>query len=304
MDKAGTWIIGSEVPLEEPWRGIPKLVRLVSGAVRECLDAAPAIQAGDIPLLLCIAEEDRPGRLDGLLGPLFHGMQEALGVTFAEASRIFAEGRVGGAHALAHARSLIAGGGARCVIVAGVDSYLVGPTLSAYDQRNRVLTEDNSDGFIPGEAAGAVLVTAAGEAGALVCRGMGFAEEPAPVESDEPLRADGLVAAMKAAFAEAGAAMADMNYRIAGLGGEQYGFKEDALAVSRTLRESKEEFDIWHPADCIGETGAAALPCMLGVALAAARKGYAPGGTVLCHLGNDDGKRAALVLHAANGGAG
>ena len=62
----------------------------------------------------------------------------------------------------------------------------------------------------------------------------------------------------------------------------------------------KEEFDIWHPADCIGEVGAAALPCMLGVALFAARKAYAPGANILCHLGNDDGKRAALVLCPAS----
>ena len=64
----------------------------------------------------------------------------------------------------------------------------------------------------------------------------------------------------------------------------------------------KEEFDIWHPADCIGEVGAAALPCMLGVALYAMRKRYAPGPAVLAHLGNDDGKRVALVLAAREGG--
>jgi hypothetical protein len=40
---------------------------------------------------------------------------------------------------------------------------------------------------------------------------------------------------------------------------------------------------------------------MLGVALAAARRGYAPGPGVLCHLGDEDGARAALVLRAAGG---
>jgi 3-oxoacyl-[acyl-carrier-protein] synthase-1 len=37
---------------------------------------------------------------------------------------------------------------------------------------------------------------------------------------------------------------------------------------------------------------------MLGVALIAARKGYAAGDPVLAHSGNDDGRRAAIVLSA------
>jgi 3-oxoacyl-[acyl-carrier-protein] synthase-1 len=92
--------------------------------------------------------------------------------------------------------------------------------------------------------------------------------------------------------------MGDLDYRITDIGGEQYQFKEAALALSRLLRVRKEEFDIWHPADCIGEVGAASLPCMLGVVLYAAQKGYAPGPRPLAHLGNDDGKRVALALAA------
>ena len=29
--RGGEWIMGSEVPLDEPWRGIPKLARLLAG---------------------------------------------------------------------------------------------------------------------------------------------------------------------------------------------------------------------------------------------------------------------------------
>jgi 3-oxoacyl-[acyl-carrier-protein] synthase-1 len=35
MDKGGEWIIGSQVPLEQPWRGLAKLVRMVVPAIRE-----------------------------------------------------------------------------------------------------------------------------------------------------------------------------------------------------------------------------------------------------------------------------
>lgn len=305
IDRAGEWILGCEVPLEQPWRGQAKLAKLLAGALKECLDLVPDVAPTDVPLLLCLAEPDRPGRLDGLSNSLYDETTRELGASFHRDSQMLAQGRVGAAVALHRARQLLhrPKDAPRHVVVAGVDSFLIGPTLSAYEARDRLLTADNSNGFIPGEAAGAVLLGRpdAAKAGDLVCHGMGFAREDAAIEFEEPLRADGLAEAITAALGEAGLDLADLDYRMADLSGEQYGFKEAALVLSRVLRKRKHGFDIWHPADCIGEVGAAALPCMLGVALFAARKGYAPGPGVLCHLGNDDGKRAALVVKRAGG---
>jgi 3-oxoacyl-[acyl-carrier-protein] synthase I len=294
----GEWIIGSEVPLDEPWRGIAKLARLLAGPLRECLDQIPDVAPESIPVLLCVAEEDRPGRLEGLGNPLFYRACELLGVHFHDKSRVIAQGRVGGAVGLHHAGRLIYEGGFRHVIVAGVDSYLVGATLRAYDQRERLLTPENSNGFIPGEAGAALLVGPPGAGGGIVCLGMGFAMEKAMIESEEPLRADGMVAALQQALAAAGLTMAQIGYRLADISGEQYAFKEADLAVSRILRDRHEFQDLWHPADCIGDTGAAAVPSMLAVAFIAARKGYAAGDPVLAHSGNDDGRRAAIILRA------
>jgi 3-oxoacyl-[acyl-carrier-protein] synthase-1 len=296
--RGGEWIIGSEVPLEEPWRGIPKLARLLAGPLRECLDLVPDVPPESIPVLLCVAEEARPGRLERLGNPLFFQACELLGVRFHERSRVIGQGRVGGAVGLHHASRMIHEEDFTHVIVAGVDSYLVAGTLRAYDERERLLTPDKSNGFIPGEA-GAALLVGRPEAGkGIACLGMGFATERATIESEEPLRADGLTKAISQALAAASLTMGDLDYRITDIGGEQYQFKEAALALSRLLRVRKEEFDIWHPADCIGEVGAASLPCMLGVVLYAAQKGYAPGPRPLAHLGNDDGKRVALALAA------
>lgn len=300
MARGGEWIVGAEVPLEEPWRGVPRLARLLAGPLGECLSACSDVHPSTIPVLLCLAEEDRPGRLDGLGNPLFHEACALLGVRFHEASRLFPQGRVAGASALYTASRLIHEQGFARVIVAGVDTYLVAATLRAFDERDRLLTPANSNGFIPGEAGAAVLVGAAGEG--LAVRGMGFAVEQATIESEEPLRADGLTAAYRQALEAAGCEMHQIDYRIADISGEQYGFKEAALALAKTIRSRKEFQDIWHPADCIGETGAAALPCCLGVAYWAARKGYAPGPLVLAQASNDDGRRAALTLSAGGSG--
>ncbi|HRB82489.1 MAG TPA: hypothetical protein PK614_09555, partial [Nitrospira sp.] len=66
MDKGGEWIIGCSVPLAEPWRGRAKLLRLIVPAIQECLGSVKNISVNEIPLLLCLAEKTRPGRLDGL----------------------------------------------------------------------------------------------------------------------------------------------------------------------------------------------------------------------------------------------
>ena len=70
--------------------------------------------------------------------------------------------------------------------------------------------------------------------------------------------------------------------------------------MTRAMRVRKENFFLWHTADCVGETGAAAVPSALAYALAAALKNYAPGSGALCHFGNDAGERAALVIRSAD----
>jgi 3-oxoacyl-[acyl-carrier-protein] synthase I len=302
MDKGGEWIIGSQVPLDQPWRGLRKLVHMVVPAIRECLsqvkDATPEL----IPLLLCVAEKERPGRLEGLDDELFSDVQAELGLRFHPRSAVIARGRVAGGLAMIEARKLIHEERVPYCIIAGVDSYLIAATLAGYEGKNRLLTSQNSNGFIPGEA-GAAVVAGPQSPNSLVCLGIGTGQETATVESEEPLRAEGMVRACKAAFSEAGTSMADVDYRITGLNGEQYFFKEAGLVVARTLRVMKEQFEIWHPADCIGEVGAAMGPCVLSVALAATRKGYAPGPNPLCHLSGEDGDRVALMLTGRNGAA-
>jgi 3-oxoacyl-[acyl-carrier-protein] synthase-1 len=298
------WLIGCPVPLVEPWRGREKLVRMLTCAIRECVEGLPEWATNGLALLVCVAEPDRPGRLEGQDETLIVDLEERCGLRFHPASQIVAGGRVAGLEALERARALIADGVAGCV-VAGADSLLSPTTLADYEKRRRLLTKTNSDGFLPGEAAAAVLVRPPGDGGTgeLRCLGIGYGLETATIESGRPLRGEGLAQAFGAAIADAGVDWPSVDYQLSAVSGEQYGFKEAALAVSRTVRPVKHGFDLWHPSDCIGEVGAAIGPCLLAVAWAAARKGYAPGPGVLCHAANDDGRRAAAVLRWTSGNA-
>jgi 3-oxoacyl-[acyl-carrier-protein] synthase-1 len=309
MDDGGEWILGSQAPLGQSWRGITRLVKMAASAIQECLAQARDVNPAMIPLLLCVSEKERPGRTEGLEDQLLSSLEAELGVRFHSHSTVIARGRVAGGLALLRARELIQQERLPLCIIAGVDSYLTATTLSAYEQKRRLLTSLNGNGFIPGEAAAAILVGSSASLPAwthlhfsnLACLGIGTGWENAAIEAELPFRADGMVQAFKAALLEAGKTMGDVDYRITDINGEHYGFKEAVLAVTRTLRERKEELDLWHPADCIGEIGAAAGPCALGVALAAARKKYAPGRHVLCHFSADDGERIAMLLGSAGG---
>jgi 3-oxoacyl-[acyl-carrier-protein] synthase-1 len=306
MNTAGEWVIGCPVPLDQPWRGRAKLAHLAAPAIQECLSFAGSVQQEAIPLLLCVAEKDRPGRLEGLEEELLPEIQKLLGLRFHPRSSVLARGRVAGAVATDLARTLIHEERMPLCLVAGVDSFLVAATLNAYEAKSRLLTSDNSNGFIPGEAGAAVLLGPPSTAGRpeLRCLAIGFGQEKATVDSEEPLRADGLVEAYRAMRLDGGVTLDDADYRYTDCNGEQYGFKNDRLAFARTVRKLKARFDHMHPADCIGEVGAAVGPCVLGLALTAAQKGYAPGKGefsppgkgVLCHFSNDEGDRAAMLL--------
>lgn len=297
IDSGGEWIMAHQVELERPWRGLTKLAKMAALVIEEALQGLPRAQWVGLPLMLCVAEAERPGRLAGLDDELFLKIQRELNVTFAKASLVVTQGRVGVTVALKQARDLITQSGHARVLIAAADSLLSWPTLSHYEREGRLLTARNSNGFMPGEAAGALLIeAAAGGAGELVCSGIGFGREAAHLNSGEPLRADGLAQAIKSTLAEAGCAMHDMDYRITDVSGEQYYFKEAALALSRTLRRRKDAFDIWHPAESTGEVGATSGLAVIALAHAACRKTFSLGHNILAHMANDAGQRAALAL--------
>ncbi|WP_213958114.1 hypothetical protein [Variovorax sp. dw_954] len=297
IDIGGEWIMAHQVQLEQPWRGLTKLAKMAAMSIEEALQDVPRDEWGKLPLLLCVAEQERPGRAAGLDDRLFLQIQTELGVVFSAQSAVVAHGRVGVAVALALARALMAEVQVTRVLVAATDSLLSWPTLSHYQKEDRLLSPRNSNGFMPGEAAGALLVGRPHlRAGELVCTGIGFGREAAHIDSGEPLRADGLAQAIKASLKEAGCQVHDMDFRIADLSGEHYYFKEAALALSRTMRQRKEEFDIWHPAECTGEAGAASGVAVVATAQAACSKGYTLGPNVLAHWANDGGQRAAVAL--------
>jgi 3-oxoacyl-[acyl-carrier-protein] synthase-1 len=297
-DSTGEWIVASEVWFEQPWRGPEKLGRMLVSVIEESFGTDPGLVPAETPLIVCFSERERPGRLDDLNERALESAQRLLDFDMHPSSMTVSQGRVGGVVALREARKLLYEQQVPAVVIAGVDSYLSAQSLKVFEEKRRLLTADNSNGFIPGEGASAVIVKRPrpSDEPQLVLIGLGFGVEQATIESEKPLRADGLVQAIKESLSEARVEMGWLDFRITDVSGEQYSFKEASLAITRILRTKKEEFDIWHAADCVAETGAAAGPIALNIAWAANEKDYSKGKNILCHFANDDGKRAAVVL--------
>ncbi|ALV07117.1 beta-ketoacyl synthase N-terminal-like domain-containing protein [Roseateles depolymerans] len=296
--ESGTTLNVCRAPLRQWWHGIGKLGALAAAAVQDCASMAGITDLSAVPILLGCAEPTRPCPLAPLDSALLTAMYTELNAAPHPQSRLMPFGQVSGVAAFDIARDLLAKGLAQHCIVAGVDSYLHQQVMDAYLRDRRVLCESNSNGFIPGEAAGAVLLSLdMPQQPHLQILGWGGGRETGTINEDRPMTGRGMVTAMEAAFDRSRSDIYATHYTLNDLNGEHYKFKEATLAVSRLMRRQHEAplFDTWHPSEWIGEVGAAIVPCCLGYQLYTSVRGAVPGPQALGHFGADGGERAAYV---------
>src|SRR5579862_5893999 len=80
LDSRRRPIIGHRVPIGQPTRAQDRLVNMAALAIDECLAGVPRVDWAQIPLFLCVAERDRPGRMPGFDEQLFSDIQQELAV--------------------------------------------------------------------------------------------------------------------------------------------------------------------------------------------------------------------------------
>ena len=96
-----------QVLFDRPWRGLTKLTKMAVMAIEDCLASVSPVDWSRLPVLLCAAEQDRPGRVAGIDDRLLNDIANELGVTFGPESTLICLSRTSVAVALMHARDLI-----------------------------------------------------------------------------------------------------------------------------------------------------------------------------------------------------
>jgi 3-oxoacyl-[acyl-carrier-protein] synthase-1 len=305
---AGQYLSAGRPVLHQWSEGPATVATLTTLAVRACLEShtrATGRTVGKVLVIVLLSPVQRAHRWPDLNNVVLSAL--AAQFTLANGSGAFSIGSTGIIPALeVAAKALEQDAEMPCVIV-GAESFLRQAIVKHYIDAGRLLCGANSNGFIPGEAACAVLVARSGywHVPELALEGVGLAMDPSGAggNAQHPSTGNGLTDAIRQALTEAAIPFYAVNFSISDLNGERFKFKEATIAQARLDRPPPAgvpprpagHLDVWHPIEFLGEIGSAIFPCILGWAYEAGLKGYAAGEAALLHASEEDGARAAMV---------
>ena len=184
------------------------------------------------------------------------------------------------------------------IVIVAFDSWLNVTSISRGLAANRLQVSEVVDGFIPGEAASAIVVSASQpeETQSLRIAGVGIALEEAHFDAEESCTGVGLSTAMKMALDSAAIETHQTNLRIANLTGEEYFFDESAFAWGRVLRKHlPPTYRLEVPASVLGEVGTAFGPLAIGYTLSLAKSGRSAGPNAMIQLSTSSEKRGVVI---------
>lgn len=260
-------------------RGHERLASFLYLAIEECfLNAGVPVPCPYlIPILLVLGEAERYGRTDDLVACCQNAYASLLSGSNKTPFYRAEIGCVGTIDALLAANKLISNE-TPLVLLVSVDSWLNVPDIHFALSRNRLLSHQNSNGFIPSEGAAAVLLGnpqlfsqqnshLAKHNIPLHIQGLGRAEEKNDLSSGQACYGKGLAQAIRSALQQANFDLSDILTEFTDLTSEPYFFEEAAYAKARLLRTSRPTtFQRIHPASSTGNLGAAFGPLILGLA--------------------------------------
>ncbi|WP_143247433.1 hypothetical protein [Agaribacterium haliotis] len=267
-----------------------RIIALARSALIEQVQRMPEAKKA-VPLLLCAPEklpEQRTLIDDRYLALVYKGMEAHIDVAN---SYVFPYGRAALARALDAAQMLLQQGHEQ-VLLGGADSFIDAESLQYFGER--LLSDENSDGFAAGEAAVFISLRAA-QAGDNACiRAWSAADEKqhrySPGSEPGPVLGQVLGELSASLSTPASACFSALN-------GESWLAKELYLAQLRNRQSFVPQFEQKIPALGLGELGAALGPLSLVLAKAQTASRAEP--SLLC-LSSDTSARAAVLIGGAS----
>jgi len=292
---------------EHKTTAIERMAEQAAESIEQAYSTSGINHNAPIPIILCLQSYEQPGFIfsEKLGFKLFNLIRAELSFKIHQDSCLVLQHRAGFVTALKKAQEML-NQAHDFVVLAGVENNCSSGAIAGYLRKRRLLSESQSDGFIPGEAASSVMLCSVQtekryfKKTHVQISGIGLSREKATLDAcekdDAVLLGAGLTEAMKTALNNAGYSMDQMKFIVSSLSGESYFFEESSLSKTRCLQKRVETLPLWHPADCIGEVGSAVGGAMSIMASIAMMKQYAPGNLALCQISNDDEIRGAFVL--------
>lgn len=297
--------------------------RLLALAVPACktLLAKSGIMRADLAKggLLLSLPEAAPGAAVNDAPDLLADLCKRLGITPFKVMKACRLGHTGMASSLEEASRLLSAGEIEFCLVAGLESHHDPERLDRLDVTWRIKSERNADGYTPGEASVVVLLETAAKAAARkakplgILTAFGFGKEERSFASELLSTGEGLSKALEPALphplqAKPGQANSGADktggknpiWVLCDLNGESYRAAEWGIVLTR-LGDRLDPVVLTHPADCLGDLGAASGGMLIAYALHAFQRGYAPSKEALIWNASDEGSRSAMVLTCLDG---
>jgi len=250
---------------------------------------------------------ERPGvedeDLESFLGDVRDGGLIAVTPAYRE---VIAQDHVGGTAVIAKAAQALKEQTIDIAVVGGIDSLLEDELLEQLLAEGRLKTPGQPSGLIPGEGAAFAVLERAGD---LARRGgkararlaaVTLGTESTPIGPEHGIHADGLTAVIRQTLADSGDPR-EIRLVINDLNGERWRFLEWATVEVRCLAALPNGWRLEHPADVLGDIGAAFSPSALCIAVRAMARGYAGGKGVLVTAASFGGGRSAFSVFAPEG---
>lgn len=187
-----------------------------------------------------------------------------------------------------------------CIVIA-VDSFLLHGRIKSYDEAWRIKSRRNPAGFIPGEAAVALLLETQEQAqqrnakALLQIEGVGSGLEPNSLLGEKSSTGSGLSDSIRS-LKESTSNETPWKWVLSDLNGERYSAYEWGITLTRLSESIAKDHHLSLVADAIGDAGTAAAAVQIGCVCEAFRRGYAPHERALIIAGNDAGSRAAMSV--------
>jgi 3-oxoacyl-[acyl-carrier-protein] synthase-1 len=275
-----------------------RTLRLATSALKQATMSLPEIEK--IPLYLGVAQQlpDRPEPFErDFLKQL--SLQTDVAFNTAE-SLLFPHGRAAGLFALDKAVDAVCTGRHPYAIVGGVDTYVDLYLLGTLDMQERILGSHVMDGFVPGEGAAFIVITTVDRARSDRLSPLGFLtmvtkdHEEGHLYSDQPYKGDGLANTLAQLFQSSGI-NEPVKEVFTSMNGENHWAKEWGVAHMRNQAAFDPQHGFHHPADCIGDTGAASGIILTALAAIGITKRYHSSPSLIT-CSSDYGERAAVCV--------